>query len=92
MADKSFLITIGDRTVTGLVARDQFVGPWQVPVADCAVTAAAFESYPGLPHRLELVATIDGVRYINDSKATNAESTSNALKSYENIYFNNCYK
>jgi phosphoribosylformylglycinamidine synthase len=38
VADKSFLITIGDRTVTGLVHRDQMVGPWQVPVADCAVT------------------------------------------------------
>ena len=47
VADKSFLITIGDRTVTGLVARDQFVGPWQVPVADCAVTAAAFDTYAG---------------------------------------------
>jgi phosphoribosylformylglycinamidine synthase len=38
VADKSFLITIGDRTVTGLVSRDQFVGPWQVPVSDVAVT------------------------------------------------------
>ena len=47
VADKGFLITIGDRTVTGLVARDQMVGPWQVPVADCAVTAAAFDSYAG---------------------------------------------
>jgi len=42
VADKSFLITIGDRSVGGLVARDQMVGPWQVPVADCAVTAADF--------------------------------------------------
>ena len=41
VADKTFLITIGDRTVTGLVARDQMVGPYQVPVADCAVTTAA---------------------------------------------------
>ncbi|KAF9216958.1 hypothetical protein BGZ59_007228 [Podila verticillata] len=41
VASKSFLITIGDRTVTGLVARDQFVGPWQVPVADVAVTATS---------------------------------------------------
>ncbi|KAF9199344.1 hypothetical protein BGZ49_010558 [Haplosporangium sp. Z 27] len=41
VASKSFLITIGDRTVTGTVARDQFVGPWQVPVADVAVTAAS---------------------------------------------------
>jgi phosphoribosylformylglycinamidine synthase len=42
VASKSFLITIGDRTVTGLVCRDQMVGPWQVPVADAAVTATAW--------------------------------------------------
>lgn len=47
VASKSFLITIGDRTVTGLVARDQMVGPWQVPVADCAVTATSFDVYTG---------------------------------------------
>ncbi len=47
VADKGFLITIGDRTITGLVARDQMVGPWQVPVADCAVTATAFDVYTG---------------------------------------------
>ncbi|AOT07193.1 phosphoribosylformylglycinamidine synthase [Pseudoalteromonas luteoviolacea] len=47
IAEKTFLITIGDRTVTGLVARDQMVGPWQVPVANCAVTAAAFDTYHG---------------------------------------------
>lgn len=47
VADKTFLITIGDRTVTGLVNRDQMVGPWQVPVADCAVTAASFDTYAG---------------------------------------------
>ena len=47
VADKTFLITIGDRTVTGLVNRDQMVGPWQVPVADCAVTAATFDTYAG---------------------------------------------
>ncbi|MBE8167885.1 MAG: phosphoribosylformylglycinamidine synthase [Shewanella sp.] len=47
VADKTFLITIGDRTVTGLVNRDQMVGPWQVPVADCAVTAASYDSYAG---------------------------------------------
>ncbi len=40
VADKSFLITIGDRTVSGHSCRDPFVGPWQVPVADCAVTLA----------------------------------------------------
>ncbi|WP_110456422.1 phosphoribosylformylglycinamidine synthase [Shewanella algidipiscicola] len=47
VAEKTFLITIGDRTVTGLVNRDQMVGPWQVPVADCAVTASSFDTYAG---------------------------------------------
>ncbi len=47
VADKTFLITIGDRSVTGLVARDQMVGPWQVPVADVAVTATAFDTVTG---------------------------------------------
>ncbi|MCK9395729.1 MAG: phosphoribosylformylglycinamidine synthase [Methylobacter sp.] len=47
VADKSFLIHIGDRSVTGLVARDQMVGPWQVPVADVAVTAVGFHSVTG---------------------------------------------
>jgi phosphoribosylformylglycinamidine synthase len=47
VADKTFLISIGDRTVGGLICRDQMVGPWQVPVADCAVTAAAFDVYTG---------------------------------------------
>ncbi|OWJ97806.1 phosphoribosylformylglycinamidine synthase [Pseudomonas sp. A46] len=47
VASKNFLITIGDRTITGLVARDQMVGPWQVPVADCAVTATSFDVYTG---------------------------------------------
>lgn len=42
VASKRFLITIGDRTVGGLTHRDQMVGPWQVPVADCAVTLADF--------------------------------------------------
>ncbi|ENO90548.1 phosphoribosylformylglycinamidine synthase [Thauera linaloolentis] len=47
VASKSFLITIGDRSVGGLTARDQFVGPWQVPVADVAVTAMSFQGYRG---------------------------------------------
>jgi len=47
VASKSFLITIGDRTITGQVCRDQMVGPWQVPVADCAVTAASYFDYVG---------------------------------------------
>ena len=47
VASKNFLITIGDRTITGLVARDQMVGPWQVPVADCAVTTVSYDSCAG---------------------------------------------
>lgn len=47
VADKGFLITIGDRSVTGMVCRDQMVGPWQVPVADCAVTSSTLDSYTG---------------------------------------------
>ncbi|KMK07665.1 phosphoribosylformylglycinamidine synthase [Pluralibacter gergoviae] len=47
VAEKTFLVTIGDRSVTGMVARDQMVGPWQIPVADCAVTTASLDSYCG---------------------------------------------
>jgi phosphoribosylformylglycinamidine synthase len=47
VASKAFLITIGDRTVGGTTVRDQMVGPWQVPVADCAVTTMSFQGYRG---------------------------------------------
>ncbi|MFQ3263657.1 MAG: phosphoribosylformylglycinamidine synthase [Polaribacter sp.] len=47
VASKGFLITIGDRSVGGMVARDQMVGPWQVPVADCAVTTVTYDSNAG---------------------------------------------
>ena len=47
VADKTFLITIGDRSVTGLVCRDQMVGPWQVPVADAALTATSYDTFTG---------------------------------------------
>jgi phosphoribosylformylglycinamidine synthase len=47
VADKTFLVSIGDRTVGGMTARDQMVGPWQVPVADCAVTTLGYSTYHG---------------------------------------------
>ena len=47
VASKSFLITIGDRSITGMVARDQMVGPWQVPVADAAVTTTSLQGFTG---------------------------------------------
>ncbi len=63
VGDKSFLIHIGDRSVTGLVARDQMVGPWQIPVADVAVTSSGFNHSTGeamsLGERTPL-ALIDG--------------------------------
>ncbi len=48
VAAKHYLITLGDRSITGLVIRDQMVGPWQVPVADCAVTASGFQQNTGV--------------------------------------------
>ena len=47
VAAKAFLVTIGDRSVGGLTARDQMVGPWQLPVADCAITLAGFDGHAG---------------------------------------------
>jgi phosphoribosylformylglycinamidine synthase len=47
VADKTFLVSIGDRSVSGLICRDQMVGPWQVPVADCGVTASGYQGYSG---------------------------------------------
>ncbi|QNH18323.1 phosphoribosylformylglycinamidine synthase [Xanthomonas sp. SS] len=47
VAAKSFLVTIGDRSVGGLTAREQMIGPWQLPLADCAITLAGFETYAG---------------------------------------------
>ena len=49
--------------------------------------ADAFETYPGLPHRLETVAEINGIRYVNDSKATNGEAAARALSSFDSIYW-----
>ncbi|ABS64028.1 UDP-N-acetylmuramoylalanine--D-glutamate ligase [Parvibaculum lavamentivorans DS-1] len=48
---------------------------------------AAFESFPGLAHRMEIVAEAEGVRFVNDSKATNADAASKALGTYDNIYW-----
>ena len=47
VADKTFLISIGDRSITGMVMRDQMVGPWQIPVSDVAVTCADYDGYVG---------------------------------------------
>ena len=49
--------------------------------------AAGIKSFPGLAHRQELVATVAGVRYVNDSKATNADAAAKALACYRDIYW-----
>lgn len=54
---------------------------------DPSLIAEAIRSYPGLAHRQQLVAEIDGVRYVNDSKATNAEAAARALSSYDHVYW-----
>ncbi len=54
---------------------------------DAPVIAACLRSFPGLPHRQELVAVIDGVAYVNDSKATNADAAAKALACYDTIYW-----
>jgi phosphoribosylformylglycinamidine synthase len=63
VADKTFLVTIGDRTVGGLCSRDPMVGPWQVPVADCATTLLSFEGNAGEAFAMgerSPVAVVDG--------------------------------
>lgn len=54
---------------------------------DASVIMEAIKSFPGLPHRLEHVAEIDGVRFVNDSKATNAQAAEQALKAYPRVYW-----
>jgi UDP-N-acetylmuramoylalanine--D-glutamate ligase len=54
---------------------------------DAAAIAAGFATFPGLPHRLEPVATIDGIAFVNDSKATNAGAAETALECYDDIYW-----
>ncbi|MBK1663973.1 UDP-N-acetylmuramoyl-L-alanine--D-glutamate ligase [Rhodospirillum rubrum] len=54
---------------------------------DAKIIVEAMASFPGLPHRQELVAEIDGVRFINDSKATNADAADKALRCYDTVYW-----
>ena len=77
IAEKTFLITIGDRTVTGLVARDQMVGPWQVPVADVAVTAASFDTYHGEAMAMGERTPVALLNYAASARMAVAESITN---------------
>ena len=77
VAEKTFLITIGDRSVTGMVSRDQMVGPWQVPVADVGVTAAALDSYHGEAMSMGERTPIALLNYGASARMAVAESITN---------------
>ena len=77
VANKSFLITIGDRTVGGLSCRDQMVGPWQVPVADCAVTLLDFDGYAGEAFAIGERAPVAAIDASNASRLAIAEALLN---------------
>ncbi len=77
VAEKTFLITIGDRSVTGMVARDQMVGPWQVPVADCAVTTTALDSYHGEAMAMGERAPVALLDFAASARLAVAESLTN---------------
>lgn len=82
VADKTFLITIGDRTVGGLSHRDQMVGPWQVPVADCAVTASSLQSYTGEAMAMGERTPVANLSYAAAARMAVAESVTNIAASY----------
>lgn len=77
IAEKTFLITIGDRSVTGMVSRDQMVGPWQVPVADVAVTTASLDTYQGEAMAMGERTPIALLNYGASARMAVAESVTN---------------
>ncbi|POY45852.1 phosphoribosylformylglycinamidine synthase [Avibacterium paragallinarum] len=77
VAEKTFLITIGDRSVTGMVARDQMVGPWQIPVADCAVTTTSLDSYHGEAMAMGERAPVALLDFAASARLAVAESLTN---------------
>ncbi len=79
VADKTFLVTIGDRTVGGLVSRDPMVGPLQVPVADAAVTCAGFDTYAGEAMAMGERAPVALVNPAASARLAVAEALTNLL-------------
>lgn len=77
VAEKTFLITIGDRSVTGMVARDQMVGPWQIPVSDVAVTTASLDSYHGEAMSMGERAPVALLDFAASARLAVAESITN---------------
>jgi phosphoribosylformylglycinamidine synthase len=82
VADKSFLITIGDRTVTGMIARDQMVGPWQIPVSDVAVTANSYTGYAGEAMAMGERAPIALLHHAASARMAVGEAITNIAAAY----------
>lgn len=82
IAEKTFLITIGDRSVTGMVSRDQMVGPWQVPVSDVAVTTSSFDSYTGEAMAMGERTPVALLNHASSARLAVAESITNIAASY----------
>ncbi len=81
VGSKSFLITIGDRSITGMVAREQMVGPWQVPVADCAVTTATLDSQSGEAMAMGECTPVAVINAAASGRLAVAETVTNLLAS-----------
>jgi len=79
VAEKRFLITIGDRSVSGLVTRDQMVGPWQIPVADVGVTASSYRGYAGEAMAIGERAPIALLRYAASARMAVGEALTNIV-------------
>ena len=82
VACKNFLITIGDRSITGQVARDQMVGPWQVPVADVAVTVADYDGFTGEAMAMGERTPVAMVDAVASGRMAVAESLTNLAASF----------
>ncbi|MGP1932377.1 MAG: AIR synthase-related protein, partial [Arsenophonus sp. ET-DL12-MAG3] len=82
VAEKTFLITIADRSITGMVARDQMVSPWQIPVSDCAITTASLESYYGEAMSLGERSPIALLNHAASSRMAVGEALTNIASAY----------
>ncbi|WP_341765010.1 phosphoribosylformylglycinamidine synthase [Candidatus Providencia siddallii] len=82
VAEKTFLITIGDRSITGMVSRDQMVGPWQIPISNCAVTTTSFNDYYGESISIGEKAPISLINFSSSANMAVGEALTNLSCSY----------
>lgn len=86
VANKNFLVTIADRTVTGMVSRDQMVGPYQLPISNCAVTVSSYTDYNGEAMAIGEKINIAVIDAVKSARMAVAEAILNISSSYfENI-------